>query len=156
MIQPRILLTLLGIAGSAALLGGALAFQHFGGLAPCKLCYWQRYGHVAAMGFGALALVLPRRLLLWLAMLGAGSSAGVGLYHTGVERGWWEGPTTCTSGPVAGRSVDDLMNDIMGAPLVRCDEIAWQMAGLSMASWNVLASTVVVLCFLAAANRLRG
>jgi disulfide bond formation protein DsbB len=48
------------------------------------------------------------------------------------------------------------MNDIMGAPLVRCDEIAWQMAGLSMASWNVLASTVVVLCFLAAANRLRG
>jgi disulfide bond formation protein DsbB len=29
--------------GSAAVLGTALAFQHLGGLAPCVLCYWQRY-----------------------------------------------------------------------------------------------------------------
>ncbi|MBN7786025.1 disulfide bond formation protein B [Ponticoccus gilvus] len=156
MTQPRTLLTLLGIAGSAGLLLGALAFQYIGGLPPCKLCYWQRYGHLAAVVLGLLALVVPQRILLWLAALGAGSSAAVGIYHTGVERGWWEGPSTCTSGPVAGKSVDDLLNDIMAAPMVRCDDIAWELAGLSMASWNVLASTVILLCFVAAANRLRG
>ncbi|MEN9059813.1 disulfide bond formation protein B [Ponticoccus litoralis] len=156
MTQPRTLLTLLGIAGSAGLLLGALAFQYIGGLPPCKLCYWQRYGHVAAVILGLLALLVPQRILLWLAALGAGSSAAVGIYHTGVERGWWEGPSTCTSGPVAGKSVDALLNDIMAAPMVRCDDIAWELAGLSMASWNVLASTVVTLCFVAAANRLRG
>lgn len=155
MTQPRALLTMLGIAGSAALLLAALAFQYLGGLPPCKLCYWQRYGHGAALIFGVLALVVPNRILLWLAALGGASSAGVGLYHTGVERGWWEGPTTCTSGPVAGKSVDDLLNDIMAAPMVRCDDVAWQMFGLSMASWNVLASAVVVLCFVSAANRIR-
>lgn len=156
MTQPRTLLTLLGIAGSAGLLLGALAFQHIGGLPPCKLCYWQRYGHVAAVILGLLALLVPQRILLWLAALGAGSSGAVGIYHTGVERGWWEGPSTCTSGPVAGKSVDALLNDIMAAPMVRCDDIAWELAGLSMASWNVLASTVVALCCVAAANRLRG
>ncbi|WP_418593921.1 disulfide bond formation protein B [Ponticoccus sp. (in: a-proteobacteria)] len=156
MTQPRTLLTLLGIAGSAGLLLGALAFQHIGGLPPCKLCYWQRYGHVAAVILGLLALLVPQRILLWLAALGAGSSGAVGIYHTGVERGWWEGPSTCTSGPVAGKSVDALLNDIMAAPMVRCDDIAWELASLSMASWNVLASTVVALCFVAAANRLRG
>lgn len=155
MIQPRTLLTLLGIAGSAALLLGALAFQYIGGLPPCKLCYWQRYGHVAAVVFGLLALFVPQRALVLLAALGAGSSAGVGLYHTGVERGWWEGPTTCTSGPVGGKSVDDLLSDIMAAPMVRCDDVAWQMFGLSMASWNVIASVVVALCFVSAANRMR-
>ncbi|ETA52127.2 dihydroneopterin aldolase [Rhodobacteraceae bacterium PD-2] len=155
MTQPRTLLTLLGIAGSAGLLLGALAFQYIGGLPPCKLCYWQRYGHVAAVILGLLALMVPQRLLLWLAALGAGSSAAVGIYHTGVERGWGEGPSTCTSGPVAGKSVDDLLNDIMAAPMVRCDDIAWELAGLSMASWNVLASTAILLCFVSAANRLR-
>ena len=28
----------------------------------------------------------------------------------------------------------------MTAPLVRCDQVPWEMLGLSMASWNMLAS----------------
>ena len=42
--------------GSAALMLGALAFQHIGGMAPCKLCIWQRYPHMVAIALGALAL----------------------------------------------------------------------------------------------------
>ncbi len=64
----------------------------------------------------------------------------MGIYHIGVEQGWWEGPTTCTSGSIEGLSTDDLLNQIMGAPLIRCDEIAWQFMGLSMASWNAVIS----------------
>ena len=28
----------------------------------------------------------------------------------------------------------------MAAPLIRCDEVPWEMFGLSMASWNALVS----------------
>jgi disulfide bond formation protein DsbB len=28
----------------------------------------------------------------------------------------------------------------MAAPVVRCDEVPWEMLGLSMASWNAVAS----------------
>ncbi len=148
----RKLLTFLATAGAAALLLGALGFQHIGELAPCKLCYWQRYGHVGAIALGAAALVVPMALLLWLAALGAGSSAAVAVYHTGVERKWWEGPSSCTGGSVQGLTTDELFEQIMSAPIVRCDEIPWEMLGLSMANLNILASAVVAAIFVMAAR----
>lgn len=146
-------LILLATAGSAALMLGALGFQYLGDMPPCKLCYWQRYPHIGAILIGLLALLMAARFLPWLGAFAALSTAGVGIYHTGVERGWWEGPTTCTSGAIDGLSTDDLLNQIMGAPLIRCDEVAWQMFGLSMASWNALASLALVALWVAAARR---
>jgi disulfide bond formation protein DsbB len=134
--------TILAAAGSAALMLGALAFQHIGGMAPCKLCIWQRWPHVMAIGIGLLALaaVLPLRLLTGLGALAALATAGIGAYHTGVERGWWEGPSSCSGGGATGQSAQDLFAQIMTAPLVRCDEVPWEMLGLSMASWNTVVS----------------
>lgn len=154
--MTRRTLILLAAGGSAALLLGALGFQHLGGLAPCKLCYWQRYPHAMAAGIGLLALLLPAVLLRPLAGLGAlaaGATAGIGLYHSGVEQGWWEGPTTCTSAPIGGLSAQDLMAQIMAAPMVRCDDIPWSFLSLSMASWNALASAALMGLWLIAARR---
>lgn len=50
-------------------------------------------------------------------------------------------------------STDELMEQIMSAPLVRCDEVAWQMLGLSMASWNMLASLLLAVFWLMALRR---
>lgn len=145
-------LTLLGTLGSVALILGALAFQHLGGMPPCKLCYWQRYGHWGAIAFGAIALVIPNRVLLGLAALSAAASSAIGVYHTGVERKWWEGPTSCTGGDISGMSTDDLFDKIMSAPVIRCDEIPWEMFGLSMANYNVIASGVIAVLFVMAAR----
>ncbi len=145
---------LLAAAGSGALLLGALAFQHFGGMAPCHLCVLQRWPHVAALIIGVLALAIPGRIL---PLLGAGAAlatAGLGVYHTGVERGWWQGPTSCTSGTIDGVDPADLLNTILAAPVLRCTDVAWQMLGLSMASWNAVASLVLVLIWISAARRM--
>lgn len=144
-------LILIAAAGSAALLLGALAFQHFGGLAPCKLCLWQRWPHAAAVVLGGLWLVFPSRLLALGGAAAAAVTGGIGIYHTGIERRWWQGPDTCTSGEIGGLSPDELMQQIFAAPLVRCDEVAWQMAGLSMASWNAVLSFALVTLWLMAA-----
>jgi disulfide bond formation protein DsbB len=130
---------MLAALGSAALLAGAFAFQYIGGLAPCHLCLLQRWPHAAAVVIGILALALRGPLAQLLPLCGAVAAAvagGYGVYHTGVERKWWLGPDTCTGGPIAGISTDDLLDQILSAPIVRCDEVAWQMLGLSMASWN--------------------
>jgi disulfide bond formation protein DsbB len=124
-------------------------------MAPCKLCIWQRYPHGAAVVIGAVALAFPLLILPYLGALAALATAGVGAYHTGVERGWWEGPSTCTSGPIGNLSADELMQQIMSAPLVRCDDVPWEMLGLSMASWNAVASFVLALLWIAAANHMR-
>ena len=143
-------------AGSAAILVSALGSQFIGGLAPCPLCIWQRWPHVAAVVIAALAVtVLWRhtRPLAVLGMLAALVSAGLGLYHTGIERGWWPGPDTCTSSDITNLSTDQLMAQIMSAPLVRCDEVAWDLLGLSMASWNAVISLGLAALWLAAAMR---
>ena len=125
---------------SAAILLGAFGFQFIGDMPPCKLCIWQRWPHGLAFGVGLIAFVLPNRWLYLLGGLIVLFGAGVAFYHAGIEQHWWEGPTTCTSQGVAGLSAEDLMAQIMAAPLVRCDEIPWSMFGLSMAAWNGVAS----------------
>ncbi|MEC7297408.1 MAG: disulfide bond formation protein B [Pseudomonadota bacterium] len=144
-------LTLIAAGGSLALLLGAFAFQHIGGLAPCKLCLWQRWPHAAAIAIGALAMALGNRLLAWLGALAALATAGIGIFHTGVERGWWEGPSTCTSSGMGNLSADELFDKIMNAPLIRCDEVAWSMLGLSMASWNAIIALVLAAIWVRAA-----
>lgn len=148
--MTRKLLILIAAGGSAAMMLGALGFQYIGELPPCKLCYWQRYPHIAAILIGAIAFFVPVNALIALGGLAALATAGVGVYHTGVEKKWWEGPTTCTSQPIEGLSADELLNQIMSAPLIRCDDVAWSMFGLSMASWNAVISFGLVLIWIAA------
>jgi disulfide bond formation protein DsbB len=143
-------LLLLAAAGSAALLLGAFAFQHLGGMAPCKLCLWQRWPHGIAIGLGLIGLVALPTLMAGLGALAALATAAIGGYHTGVERGWWQGPSDCSGGPVGGLSTEDLFAQIMAAPLVRCDEVPWEMWGLSMASWNMIVSLGLMLVWLMA------
>jgi disulfide bond formation protein DsbB len=143
-------------AGSAALLAGALGFQFIGGLAPCPLCIWQRWPHVAAVAIAVLGVAVLWRHWRGLAVLGSLAmliSAGLGMYHTGIERGWWQGPDSCTLESVGGLATEDLMAQILNAPLVRCDEVAWDFLGLSMASWNAVISVGLAALWLALAVR---
>jgi disulfide bond formation protein DsbB len=144
-------IAVLAALGSAALLAGAYGFEHGLGLAPCALCLWQRWPHWAAVALGAVALIRAAPLV---ALAGAGAAlttAGIGIYHTGVERGWWPGPTACSGAlDPAGLSAEQLLERILAAPAVRCDEVAWQFLGLSMASWNALASLALAAVWLRA------
>lgn len=152
----RSALIILAMAGSLAMLAGAFAFQYIGGLAPCHLCLLQRWPHAAALAIGLLALAIPGRLLPLAGAAAALTTAGIGIYHTGVERLWWAGPTSCSAGSIAGLDVKDLLDpSIVVAPVVRCDEVAWQMLGLSMASWNVVLSLGLALIWLLAARSRR-
>lgn len=149
-------LIILAMAGSLAVLAGAFAFQYIGGLAPCHLCLLQRWPHAAAVAIGLLALAVPGRLLPLAGAAAALTTAAIGMYHTGVERLWWAGPTSCSAGSIAGLDVKDLLDPtIVVAPVVRCDEVAWQMLGLSMASWNVVVSLGLALIWLLAARSRR-
>ena len=143
---------LLAALGSVLLLGGAFVFQAFG-YAPCKLCLWQRWPHAAAIVIAGLGLIVGWRVLPWLGAASAATTGAIGVFHAGVELGWWEGPTTCTSGAIGGLSVDDLLAQINAAPLIRCDEIAWSLLGVSMAGWNAIISFALAAIWVMAATR---
>lgn len=144
---------LLAAGGSAALLLGAFGFEYLGGLLPCTLCLWQRWPHAAAIVIGAAGLASPQRIWPILGALAALTTAGIALFHVGVEQLWWDGLATCTVNTMAGVSVDDLLSlDADVAAPVRCDAIAWQFLGLSMAAWNGLLSLGLAAFWLLAAR----
>lgn len=142
----------LALALPAALLGGALASQYLGGLAPCEMCYWQRWPHWAAIALAIGALVSPidaprTRPLTLLAALAVAISGAIGVFHAGVEYGWWEGFTQCTAGGATS------LEDIMATPLVRCDQVQWSLFGISLAGWNALISLGGAAAIVALARR---
>jgi disulfide bond formation protein DsbB len=128
----------LAVLVPAGLLGGAYIAQYGFGLAPCEMCWWQRYPHFAALGIGALAFVLqPARVWTALAGLAILTSGLIGGFHAGVEYGWWEGITSCST---LGGGIDVM--DPAAAPLIRCDVAPWTLLGISLAGFNFLISSI--------------
>jgi disulfide bond formation protein DsbB len=145
----RRVILLVGL-GCLALIVGAWFFELVWGLRPCKLCLEQRLPHYAAIGLSVAGLALARSTRLqWLALLGLAGlmlwSAGLGVYHSGVEWGWFAGPNDCggAAAPMAA-GVQDFMRQLQTARVVACAEAAWRFLGLSLAGWNALASLALL------------
>jgi disulfide bond formation protein DsbB len=125
-----------------ALLAGAFGSEYLGGLYPCEMCWWQRWAHIAALAFALLSIApMPDRgrSMVWLAAAAMLISGAIGAYHAGVEAKIFEGFTQCTSG-AAGASAEEMLEQIMNAPMIRCDQVQWSFLGISMAGWNAILS----------------
>ena len=136
-------------AAMAGVVGSALIIEHGFGYIPCKLCLEQRvpyYVGIPLMLVAAVAAsmrlpgIVARGLLLAGALLMAWGLY-MGVFHSGVEWGWWPGPTDCgaVAGPTGtgGNGVLDAINTVIPPS---CDEAALRILGLSLAGWNALAS----------------
>jgi disulfide bond formation protein DsbB len=143
--------------GAAALLLAAgaivtaLAFEHLGGIMPCPLCLEQRYAYYAGVPLLFLALVglsagQPRAaaVLFVLVALAFAGNAVLGVYHAGVEWHFWPGPVECSGAQQLNTSAGNMLEALQHTNVVRCDEAAWRLAGISFAGWNVLASLLIV------------
>lgn len=133
---------------SGSVLGTAYFFEHVLGILPCALCQYQRLAWWVALGIAGLAFYVRRRpavlaSVVTLSGLSAFTGAGVAFYHVGVEKKWWEGPSSCTSGGLNELDINSLRDAIMNAPVIRCDEVAWSLFGLSMAGYNMLLALAV-------------
>jgi disulfide bond formation protein DsbB len=133
----------------AATVGGALAFQYIGGYIPCKLCYEQRLPYyigaplmlVACLASSMRAPAWAVRGLLAIGGLLMVYGLYLGVFHSGVEWGWWPGPTDCTTVGVSvdtgGNGVLDALNEFVPPS---CDKAALRILGLSLAGWQAIAA----------------
>jgi disulfide bond formation protein DsbB len=135
---------------SALTLAGALGIEHIGGIAPCPLCLDQRIAYYAAIPLGAIAYafasgrpVVTKAILLVLAV-GFLINAGLGVYHSGIEWDWWPGPQACSggAGPLASNPAD-LLQSLSQPQVVRCDEAAIRIFGLSLAGYSAVFSLLL-------------
>ncbi len=125
---------LLLAAASAAALLAVLALQYVAEIAPCPLCIWQRYPHLALIALGLIGWrwrAPPMLALIALVLLG---NTGLAAYHLGIEQGWWALPAGCVAGQGAS-SVAELRELLAQAPPT-CDQVSFTLLGLSLAAWN--------------------
>ena len=150
---PVLTAALLTAVIAAATLAGAWYMQLVWGLQPCELCLKQRYAYYAIVPLGLIIALAANRgapqplLTLGLALiaLAALGNASLGVYHSGVEWGFWQGPTECT-GPVGNLgSAGSLLERLDSVKVVRCDEVQYRFLGLSLAGYNVLISLLLAL-----------
>lgn len=151
--SPRALLILAFCLSGAALLVAILS-QYAFGLFPCHLCILQRYPHFAMLGLIFLLLLLKRpawqKTGFWLCIALFLIAAAIGFYHAGVEKGWLEGPGSCTVSSSASLTVEQLREQILKAPIAFCDEPAFEWMGLTMASLHAIYClfAVALLCLI--------
>ena len=131
---------------AALVIGAALASEIFAGLTPCALCLKQRVPYYLALPLLGLAYVYTpyaklasRGLLVTIGVVFL-FSAGLGVYHAGIEYGFWAGPATCGGGGAMASSPQALLLALESQTLVRCDAPAWSLFGISLAGYNALAS----------------
>lgn len=137
---------------TVAILSAAYSAQYIGGLRPCILCLYERIPWFIT---GALMLVTilmqfsgpVRRGILLAAALVMLAGAGLGGYHVGVEQAIFQPPTTCSATTTPG-TLNELKALLETTMPPRCDEITWQLFGISMAGYNALASLAMGLAAL--------
>ena len=159
--RPPTLVSVPGIVllGSIAALAVAFASQYLGGLLPCQLCIWQRWGYAGAIALALATFPLPARLRPYgaaLAALGLLATAGIALFHAGVEYRWWQGLASCAGNLDTSQSLGALEQQLLATPVVPCDRPAWAMFGISMAGYDFLYAGALGLICLTAALRLIG
>ncbi len=148
-------LLIFGIAAATIL--GAWIFQFYG-IAPCELCLKQRIAYYYGVPLAALTFFMAQGTryqsvvsagFIALALLFVFNS-GFGIYHSGVEWGFWPGPSECSGAVQKGGAVTDFLKQLETTKVVRCDAVAIRIFGLSLAGWNA------VICAALAAVAVKG
>ena len=121
----------------------AFYLEYFHGALPCDLCITQRWFHGAIISYSFIIILIINKTLIsnkLLVLVGAIlwlSSSLAGLYHFGIEMNFWTGPDGCSS------NIDfskDTLTYLLNKSPIKCDEVMFEILGLSLAGWNALAS----------------
>ena len=153
--EPERTMPIVGAALAIAAIGvatilGAYYFEYVLHYQPCPLCLEQRIPYYVGIPL-ALAVALagkfqaPRPVLIvGFAALALAMFIGAGLaaYHAGVEWHFWAGPQECSGDPNFGRT-GSLLDQLNKVIVVRCDEAAWRLFGVSLAGYNVVISAAL-------------
>ena len=136
---------------ASATIAGAWFFQLVLDILPCPMCLEQRYAYYTIIPLSALVAVgaakgAPRPLLIAglvvIALIAAGNSV-FGVYHSGVEWKFWQGPTDCTGPVVDFGKAGSLLEQLDKVKVIRCDEVQFRFLGISLAGYNALISALM-------------
>ncbi len=126
-------------------IGIAQYYEHVLHYQPCAMCYEERIPYYILIALIGLALIsgkfVNKYLIITVGVI-MFFSALYGSYHAGMEWGFWQGPSSCTSIPI--NTEVDFLTLLNTIKIVPCDYASWRLFGISFAGYNVLVSSLIV------------
>lgn len=141
---------LLILLACIAALGSAFLAQYGFGLRPCILCLYQRIPYAISILLALLALRTrnprTRDILIGLCAALFAINAGIAAYQVGIENFWWAGFSGCSGTGAALPDSPDALLQSLSQPLpVRCDDVPFELFGVSLAGANLGLSSLLAL-----------
>lgn len=119
--------------------------QNVFGIKPCDLCIYERYPYYILL-FGAVLVPLHfEKFAFYMQNMALAVGVVISAYHSGIERGWWQGFSACSANNTKGLSIDEIIKMMENTPLVKCNEISFSLYGLSLANYNFFISLSLTL-----------
>ena len=112
---------------------------------------WKERGAATVL---AVAIAAPRLLVVTLFAIFGGLmlyGAGLAVFHSGVEWGFWQGPASCAPS-IGVTSAADMLSQLENTHAPSCTDAALRILGLSFAGWNALVSALLVILAAAGAR----
>ncbi len=151
--KPQVSAAAFVVILGAATMAGAYFIQYVLEYPPCPLCYEQRNAYYVGIPLAALLWLgvsygaSRKVLMLGFAVIALAFlwNTGLAAYHAGVEWKFWAGPNDCSGNAISIDSAANMLNRLQRINIVRCDEAALRIFGLSLAGWNVPISLALAL-----------
>jgi len=135
--QPKRLCRLMMVL-SLVPLALALVSQFFFHMHPCELCIIQRVPYCVIIFFSLLAFVWPAKRVFLSSLIviihAFLINAGIAFYHVGVEKHWWVNQGCSSTLDMS--SMEALKASLIAANGAHCDQVQFELLGISMAGWN--------------------
>ena len=134
-------------------LGEALILEHGYNLAPCPLCLMQRIWIFVAAAFAYLSLMHNPRLGIYPVATGIAAIIGAGFSI----RQLWLQSLPPGEAPACGPSIDYMIGNFPFTEVLQtmmsgtgdCAKVSWQLFGISLPGWALLAYlTILVLAYM--------
>jgi len=112
-------------------------------LAPCSLCIYARFPYLALIKLSITGLVIRKlsKYTMILIILTLFCASSIALYHSGVERGFWEPSKICNTlihipDHLSVKDIRKMFESQENTP--SCTKAALKIFNLSLAEWNLL------------------
>jgi|GEM_PF-4309585 len=136
---------------------------------PCYLCTIERIFYFNGIAVPLLAILVNKfikhnrihHMAVFLLAVNFLASTAVSIYHSGVEKNWWDGLSSCASPLIQNDiSTEEYLEIIINtAAIPSCDQVSWQYLGITLANLNAIFSLLLSFLFYKAfvfiSNRLK-
>jgi disulfide bond formation protein DsbB len=130
---------------SIAALSFAYIAQYLFDIMPCKLCIYERIPYIIIAFFSVISILLPLRdihnKINWIIIeLSLIASFCLALFHFGVEQKIFKFNSACINNLQKSENFQSFKTMLLKQDYVLCDQIEFQVFGVSSTLWNALYS----------------